>query len=525
MNWADRLDQLVMSPAERQEFLARIRVQVSAEDYDRIETFCQVAATLGKDNLSKLRHLLFGRKTETTEQICPVVEPAARPSTLAASKPPPKGHGRCSARQYTGAHWIKVSHPSLQKGQPCPACQQGSLRTHRSGVVLRIYACPPITARGWNLEKLRCDTCGEIFTASTPAEAGTSKYDESVAVTVALLRYGSGMPHYRLAQLQQSLGVPLPESTQWELMVPLYQLALPIFQELLRQTAQSPVLHNDDTSMRILDLRRADSPTAAQIDPQRRGTFTTGIIGSVGAYTVALFMTGWRHAGENLSQVLEHRAAELPPPIQMCDALSRNTCGEFDSMLANCLGHGRREFVALAGSFPEQVRFVLEQIRDVYRAEARAQELGWSAQERLLHHQAHSQPVMDRLHQWASQQLENKQVEPNSGLGQAMGYLLKHWEPLTLFLRQPGAPLDNNICERALKMAILHRKNSLSYKTLNGARTGDLFMSLIHTCRLNKVSPYDYLLALARHPQPIQEQPSAWMPWNYANTVAAADSS
>lgn len=522
MNWSDRLEELVMSPEQRDAFLGRMRVQVDPEDYRRIESFCQLAATLGKDNLSKLRHLLFGRKTETTDRVCPAVASAPEP----APKPSPKGHGRCGARHYTGARWIQVSHPALHKGQRCPQCQKGSLRTQRRrGVVLRIKGSPPISATGWSLEKLRCDTCGEVFTAPTPPEAGTTKYDESVGVTVAVLRYGSGMPHYRLARLQQSLGVPLPESTQWELLTPLFQLALPLFEELLRQTAQSPLLHNDDTSMRILDLRRSGSATAAEIDPERKGTFTTGIVGSVGDHPVALFMTGWRHAGENLARVLQHRAAELPAPIQMCDALSRNTCGEFDSILANCLGHGRREFVALSTSFPEQVRFVLEQIREVYRADAQSKQLGLTAQQRLLHHQTHSQPVMDKLHQWMGQQLAEKKVEPNSGLGQAMGYLLRHWEPLTLFLRQAGAPLDNNVCERALKMAILHRKNSLSYKTLNGARTGDLFMSLIHTCRLNGVSPFEYLLAIATHPEAVKLSPQVWMPWNYPKSTTPSDSS
>jgi transposase len=518
LNWSDRLEELVLNQQQRDAFLGRMRVQVSPEDYHHIESLCQLAATIGKDNLSKLRHLLFGRKTETTDRVCPAAESAPAP------KPPPKGHGRRGACQYTGARWIQVNHPSLQRAQRCPQCQKGSLRPQRGrGVVLRISGSPPISATGWSLEKLRCDTCGQVFTAPVPPEAGTTKYDESVGVTVALLRYGSGMPHYRLARLQQSLGVPLPESTQWELLVPLFQLALPIFEELLRQTAQSPLLHNDDTSMRILDLRRPGSATAAQIDPERKGTFTTAIVGSVGQYSVALFMTGWRHAGENLGQVLQHRAGQLPPPIQMCDALSRNTCGEFDSVLANCLGHGRREFVPLASSFPKEVHFVLQQIREVYRADAQTRQLGLTAQERLLHHQTHSRPVMDKLHQWMSQQLDEKQVEPNSGLGQAMGYLLKHWEPLTLFLREAGAPLDNNICERALKMAILHRKNSLSYKTPNGARTGDLFMSLIHTCRLNGVSPYDYLLAIARHPEQVKAQPKEWLPWNYPKL--GADSS
>ena len=520
MNGAEPWEALLLSPAQRDAFLERMRRQVSPEDYRHIEGLCQLALTIGQDNLSKLRHLLFGRKTETTERVCAVPPPEPAP------KPPPKGHGRCAARQYTGARWHQVSHPSLRPGQRCPQCQKGALRLQRRrGVVLRITGSPPISATGWSLEKLRCDTCGVVFTAPAPPAAGTAKYDDSVAVTVALLRYGSGMPHYRLARLQQSLGVPLPESTQWDLLVPLFQLAQPIFEELVRQTAQAPLLHNDDTSMRILDLRRPGSATAAQIDPKRTGTFTTAIVGSVGEYTVALFLTGWHHAGENLAKVLQQRAAELPPPIQMCDALSRNTCGEFDSILANCLGHGRREFVPLATDFPQAVRFVLEQLREVYRVDAQSKQLGLTAQQRLSHHQTLSQPVMDNLHRWMNQQLEQKQVEPNSGLGRALNYMLNHWEPLTLFLRQAGAPLDNNICERALKMAILHRKNSLSYKTLNGAQTGDLFMSLIHTCRLNAINPFDYLLAIATHPEAVKLSPQAWMPWNYPTATTMPDSS
>jgi transposase len=525
MNWSQRLEELVLSQEQRDAFLERMRVQVGPEDYRHIESLCQLALTIGQDNLSKLQHLVFGRKTETTDRVCPVSEPMVEPAPAVAPKAPPKGHGRCGAGHYTGARWIQVNHPALRQGQRCPQCQKGSLRTQRRrGVVLRIQGCPPISATAWSLEKLRCDTCGGVFTAPAPAEAGTTKYDESVGVMVAVLRYGSGMPHYRLARLQHSLGVPLPESTQWELLTPLFQLAVPIFEELLRQAAQSPLLYNDDTSMRILDLRRPGSATAAEIDPERKGTFTTGIVASSGDHPVALFMTGWRHAGENLAGVLKHRAAELPPPIQMCDALSRNTCGEFDSILANCLGHGRRQFVPLATSFSEQVRYVLEQIREVYRADAQSKHLGLTAPERLLHHQNHSKPVLDNLHQWMSRQLEEKKVEPNSGLGQALGYWLRHWEPLTLFLRQAGAPLDNNICERGLKMAILHRKNSLSYKTLNGARTGDLFMSLIHTCRLNGVNPFEYLLAIATHPE-AKLCPQAWMPWNYPNSANTPDSS
>src|ERR1022692_2258100 len=98
-------------------------------------------------------------------------------------------------------------------------------------------------------------------------------------------------------------------------------------------------------------------------------------------------------------------------------------------------------------------------------------------------------------------------------------YLLRHWEKLTLFLKEPGAPLDNNVVERALKKAIRHRKNSLFYKTRKGAAMGDLFMSLIHTCELNGANPFDYLTELQRHAHEVKRHPALWMPWNYRQNV------
>jgi hypothetical protein len=151
----------------------------------------------------------------------------------------------------------------------------------------------------------------------------------------------------------------------------------------------------------------------------------------------------------------------------------------------------------------------------VYRNDAVARERRLSPEARLRWHQEASGPTMRQLHDWLTRQLEEKLAEPNAALGGAIRYMLKHWEKLTLFLRQAGAPLDNNLCERALKKAILHRKNSLFYKTQNGARVGDLFMSLIYTCQLNQANPFDYLTQLQRHSDQVAASPQRWMPWNY----------
>jgi hypothetical protein len=258
--------------------------------------------------------------------------------------------------------------------------------------------------------------------------------------------------------------------------------------------------------------------------PERRGVFTTGIVSlAEGRPTIALFFTGPYHSGENLRALLAKRQDELPPPIQMCDALSRNMPEDLRVILANCLAHGRRNFVDVAAAFPPEVKYVLECLKKIYQTEAQAKKQKLSSDERLRLHQENSRPVMDALHRWLKLQFDEKKVEPNSSLGGAIAYMLRHWEKLTLFLRVPGAPLDNNICEQALKMAIRHRRNSLFYKTLRGAKVGDLYMSLIHTCYFSAADPFDYMTQLQRNAGLVRAAPSDWMPWNYRQQLVSAE--
>jgi hypothetical protein len=276
------------------------------------------------------------------------------------------------------------------------------------------------------------------------------------------------------------------------------------------------VLHNDDTSMRVLKLKRPEGDA-------RTGVFTSGIVATAEGGEIALFFTGREHAGENIAKVMKRRAAELPPAIQMCDALSRNVPklpAGVEILLANCMAHGRRQFVEVAANFPGECRYVLETLGQVYGHDAEAREL--TAEERLRFHRERSGPVMDELHGWLEAQFAERKTEPNSGLGKAITYLLRHWRPLTLFLRQAGAPLDNNIVERALKRAVLHRKNALFYRTINGAQVGDLFMTLIHTCQLAGANSFDYLIELHRHARELAANPAEWMPWNYRETLERA---
>ncbi len=277
--------------------------------------------------------------------------------------------------------------------------------------------------------------------------------------------------------------------------------------------------------MKVLELddpeRRKELDTDGDFEG-RTGVFTSGIVATKAQHQIALFFTGQKHAGENLTDLLAQRDAELSPPIQMCDGLARNLPEEFATLIARCNAHNRRNFIDVEASFPDEVRHVLEAIAQVYRNDASTKQQALDADERLRFHQAHSKPLLDDLERWFEEQLEQRKIEPNSGLGDAIEYMTKHWDALTLFLRVPGAPLDNNLCERVLKKAILHRKTALFYKTLNGARVGDLFMSIIHTAELAKIDVFGYLVALQRHHERVAEAPSAWMPWNYMTSLAQA---
>jgi len=546
---------------ELEEILRRAEAkQFNDKDYETTRTvfrsYVHLLDLLKSKNVSirRLQKILFGASTEKTAAVTgdgtdsesgPLDETGPSDDGDAAtdspeetdSETPPendspargKGHGRNGADAYQGAEKIGVPHESLQPGDACPDCGQGTVyETARPGVLVRITGQAPVQAKIYRLQKLRCNLCGKVFTAEPPEGIGSQKYDATAGSMIALLKYGSGLPFNRMQGLQGALGIPLPASTQWDIVNARAKHLKPVHAELIRQASGGDILYNDDTTIKILELmgKRAKQGTLAEgsvegggQEKQRTGLFTSGVVSTSEGRRIALFFSGRKHAGENLKDVLVQRAAELGPPIQMCDALSRNLPAELETIVANCLAHGRRQFVEVAEHFPQQCRHVLESLAVIYHNDAIARKRNLSPQARLEFHQADSGRKMVELHAWLTRQFEHRLVEPNSSLGGAIAYMLRHWEKLTLFLRVPGAPLDNNICERALKKAILHRKNALFFKTENGAHVGDIFMSLIYTCELCGANPLDYLTELERHADQVATKPDGWLPWNYRLTL------
>ena len=373
-----------------EDVLRRAEAKLHQEDYALLkavtESYAYITDLVGDKNTTiyRLRKMLFGAKTEKTAAVVGSgtdtetpqppgrdVRPGSRPEADSetnaddASNAPGKGHGRNGADAYCGAEKVHVPHQSLQAGDACPDCRQGTVYEARPGVLVRIVGQAPVQAKVYQIQKLRCNLCGKVFTAQTPEGVGAEKYDATAGSVIALLKYGSGMPFNRLEGLQGSVGVPLPASTQWDIVHAKAEQIEPAFEELVRQAADGEVVFNDDTTVKILEMmgKRAKEKIFAEASAgdsakkeasQRSGMFTTGIVSTREGRKLALFFSGRQHAGENLKDVLLQRAETLGAPIQMCDALSRNLPAELETIVAHCLAHGRRQFVDVAERFPEE---------------------------------------------------------------------------------------------------------------------------------------------------------------------------
>ncbi len=490
-------------------------------------------------SLSKLKRLLFGKKTEkgtrrpkdpdsggddgggsngpsgnSTESAGGMPQSGQSGASNAKNA---RGHGRRAAADYPGAKTVVCTHDTYQRGDRCPLCARGRLYRLAPLLRLRFTGQPLALVTRFELERLRCGTCGALWVASLPAGTPRETYDVTLKVNLALAHYHLGLPFKRIETLQQLLGMPLPDATQWALVEQVADSAYPVYEQLKYLGAQQPLVYQDDTGARILSLIKENQTDPA---PERTGMYTT-VLRFEGAHSMCVYLTGRRHAGENLDAILAHRDTELPTIQWMSDGLAANTPKQHQerTLDLSCLVHGRRQFVDIEDFFPTECTRVIDAIATVYQHEADCQAQHFSPAQRLAYHQQHSREVMEALKAWMRQQLEARGVEPNSRLGGAFDYLLKRWASLTRFLTVPGAPLDNNAAERALKMILRYRKNSLFYKNAHGAYVGDVLTSLIETCRLANVNPLDYLRALMENRSAVFQDPGAWLPWNYQDNL------
>ena len=552
-----------LSREQYDELSARLKSkELKPEDYDLLNGILKAMLWLtsqleaGRLGMARLKRLLFGDKSEKREKIlkgkepvcgtasdtsnaafeggvagsdCPepsdnADDPSEKAQGDASGKTPHnKNQGRRPTSDFTGANKVFCPHKRFKPGELCPECQKGSLHSSvDNGLFVRFEGSPPITATIYETEKLRCSVCGKVFEAPLPEGVLPQRWSESAKTVAALSRYGYGFPHFRLEKMQADLGVPVADSVLFGHSEEIADCGHAVYRELVKIAACGECFNADDTTCRILDLMKENK--TRDPDKDRVGIFTSAIISRIEQKEIVLFFSGKNHAGENMGELLKKRPAGMPPPILMVDgsSSSKKLPEELVVVLGNCLTHARRCFIDLVASFPAEIEHVINELAKIYHHDAIAKQQAMSAEERLKYHQQHSGPVIEALQAWCRDQIESRKTEPNGTLGKAIRYMEKRWPELTLFLRVPGAPLSNDIVERIIKRCVLHRKNSLFFKTQHGAVIGDILMTLIHTAVRAGKNPFHYLTALQLHRSEAHKNPTAWLPWTYEATLAGA---
>jgi len=305
------------------------------------------------------------------------------------------GSGRLGAEAYAGAERGACRHEELAVGQRCPVCGQGRLYALPPGVEIRIDGNALLSAIRYEVEKLRCSACGQVFTAKLPVEAGPEKYSPRARAVLALGRYYLGLPLYRVESYQAMLGVPVPDATQWDQIERVADCGYVVFAHLERLAAQGELIYQDDTRVRILSLIEENQQAQAHAkamgvsrSSDRTGMYTTALVVKVGERTICLYYCGRAHAGENLEALLTKREADRGKPLVMSDALTSNAADEATLIRCHCLAHGRRQFSDLEDVFPQECQVVIEALKQVFDHDEHARNAQLRPEAGLAYHQA-----------------------------------------------------------------------------------------------------------------------------------------
>lgn len=474
------------------------------------------------------------KESENTTSVNTTAESAEKKTTSEEDSPQPnpekkekkKNHGHRSLNDYKEISNIThILHNDLKPGERCLECGLGYLYNYEPQLILTIHGQPPLRGTIWSAQGLRCSACMKIFRANFPKEVITQpKADFAAKALVCISKYQLGTPLYRLEAWQKLQHLPISDSEMWEWTESVALILQPLHQTLVKIAASSNLIHNDDTTAKVLDLMAENLVIKKEQEEQakkgknnknqrRVGIYTTAMLAKQDDHEIAIYVTGRQNAGENLDDLLDNRPKDLKRPVQACDASSQNKPEKHETNMAKCFNHARHNFCEILECWPKECLTIIELMNVIFMNDRETKKM--SPEERQKYHEKNSTPIMEKIKTYSNNLLTNKEVEPNCNLGKAIAYLNNHWEGLSFFLKNGEAPLSNNDCERTIKSYVLIRKNSYFYKSLYGAMVGDLLLSIITTCRLNDVNAYDYLIAVQANAKEIHKNPNAWLPWNY----------
>ncbi|MFK8079550.1 MAG: transposase, partial [Granulosicoccus sp.] len=431
---------------------------LSAGDYELLFSAVMMLANmqerLEKNDLSvhKLRKLLgMVRSSEKLRDLVPQTDSS---SPVGGSDKSNKSRGtkknRSKPRKKPAAKPQIHNHAleGVSKGDHCPCCSAGKLYKYTPAVLLRVTGNAPLSCHKHLAEQMRCNGCGEIYTANLPEHVTADgprdqQYGYSARSVMSIGKYFAGSPFYRQEHINGLLGAPIAASTIFDQCEKVANALNPVFKAIKREAANATLFYLDDTTNRILEQQPVMKKSRDGRERLRSGIYTLAVL-AIGENDrrLVLFQANVGHAGEFMQEILSARDPTRAPPTLMSDALSANHVigHEFDKCLCNA--HGRRGFVELIEQNPDEIVYALELYQHAWVNEVHCVNEALSAEQRRDYHQTHSLPHMKTLLEWCHEQLDTNIVEPNSNLGKAMQYFIRHYDGLTAFCNLPGAPVD-----------------------------------------------------------------------------------
>jgi len=424
-----------------------------------------------------------------------------------------------------------IQHCVAESDKKCSCCKKNMTKSYTLEKTV-VMSLPLFKTYTHEIETFRCIDCARHVAAPVTQmlEETIGRYHYSAVANLASLRYLWGMPAYRIEAYSKNVGLRISDATHFYLMEQAADKVFSFYNALKLESFKAPVKYIDDTRMLVISLmneikKEKENVSAQGGDPSevRSGIHTSQLTAEFSPNRkIALYQTGIQHSGEFLEQIMAARTLE-EKVIVMSDASSSNFSKNINIktpiLNAACNFHARRNFFDLKDIYVEHVDQILKLYAQVFKNDAHCKKCNLKGPERLLYHQNHSVPVMNALYLLAKDNLEKKGVEPNSKLGKAYNYIIKHWDKLSLFLKEENAPVSNNEAERMLKVAIRHRKNSLFYKTDIGAKVGDILMTILVTAHYNNINANEYLEALLKYQKIWKKNPEPWLPWNFKATL------
>ena len=528
-----------MSESELDALLERIEqakthsLALSVDDYELLTGALLMLANMqerleNKDlTMSKLKKLLG--MVSSSESLRNVAPSRKNQSSSATGNGKSKRQKKAGDRNRSKARTKPVTKPQLHqhalegmnKGDTCSACGAGKLYKYAPAVLLRVIGHAPLSCHKHHAAQMRCNGCGEIYTAPLPDAVlrdgpRDQQYGYSARTVMAISKYFAGSPFYRQEHINGLLGAPIASSTIFDQCEKVADALNPIFKLIKRSAANASLFYLDDTTNRILEQKPVMKKSRDGRERLRSGIYTSAVLAiDDDKRRLVLFQTNVGHAGEFMQEILSNRDAARAPPILMSDALSANhvTGHEFEKCLCNA--HGRRGFFELVDQHPDEAIDALELYQHAWDNETHCEDNAFSVEQRCAYHKEHSLPHMEQLLSWCHERLDTNKVEPNSNLGTAMRYFIRHFDGLTAFCQTLGAPVDNNEIERLIKLIVRSRKNSLFFKTAVGADISDVITSVLAICHENDINAFEYLNAVQRNRASVNATPDKWLPWNY----------